>query len=203
MTKQSRVDRANSQGLNNVGVYDPWDPFVDQNGNGRWDDAEPQLAEQDWNGNGVWDGERFQDANGNGRYDGYGEGYDDRNLNGSIDRKTNFTNDEDTGEGLLDGDFAYDTGEPFIDSPDENGFYNGIWDEGEVWLDLPSGTSIGGGIRLQPTRNGQYDGPNGVVDEYELFCIPASLTYGMDPRLPVIYTWANILRTSPPVSRSG
>jgi outer membrane receptor protein involved in Fe transport len=186
------VDRANSQGQNNIGVYDSWDPYVDVNGNGRWDPAEPQLAEQDWNNNGVWDGERFQDANGNGRYDGFGEGYDDRNLSGSIDKKTNYTNDEDTGEGLLDGDFAYDTGEPFIDSPDADGYYNGVWDQGEVWLDLPSGTSIGGG-RLQPTRNGAYDGPNGLIDEYELFCIPANMVYGMDPRLPVIYTWANIL----------
>ncbi len=189
------VDRSNSQGENNPGVYDPWDPYVDQNGNGRWDDAEPQLAEQDWNGNGTWDGERFQDANDNGRYDGYGEGYDDRNSNGSIDKKTNFTDAEDTGEGLIDGDFAFDTGEPFIDSPDEDGMYNGVWDQGEVWLDLPSGVSVGG--RLQPTRNGQYDGPNGAADEYELFCIPASMAFGMDPRLPVIYTWANILEDFP------
>ncbi len=191
------VDRANSQGVNNPGVYDPWDPFVDLNGNGRWDDAEPQLAEQDWNGNGVWDGERFQDANRNGRYDGYGEGYDDRNMNGTIDKKTNFTNDEDTGEGLIDGDFAFDTGEPFIDSPDANGVYNGVWDQGEVWLDLPTSSSVGGGIRLQPTRNGQYDPPNNQFDDYELFCMPANLSFGMDPRLPVIYTWANILESFP------
>lgn len=190
------VDRANSQGLNNIGVYDSWDPYVDQNGNGRWDDAEPQLAEQDWNGNGTWDGERFQDSNGNGTYDGYGEGYDDRNTNGSIDKQTNFDNDDDdTGEGLLDGDYAFDTGEPFIDLPDEDGFYNGIWDAGEVWLDLPTGAT--GGIRLQPTRNGQYDGPNSIFDDYELFCYPADLGFGMDPRLPVVYTWANILESFP------
>ncbi|MCB9367350.1 MAG: TonB-dependent receptor [Calditrichaeota bacterium] len=184
------VDRPNSQGLNNPGVYDPWDPFVDLNGNGRWDDAEPQLAEQDWNGNGVWDGERFQDANGNGSYDGYGEGYDDRNGNGSIDRQSNFADEDDTGEGLLDGDYAWDTGEPFIDLPDEDGFYNGEWDEGEVWLDLPSSN---GNPFSAPTRNGRYDPPGNGFDEFELFCYPADLGYGMDPRLPVVYTWANIL----------
>ncbi|MBK6910360.1 MAG: TonB-dependent receptor [bacterium] len=189
------VDRANSQGLNNPGVYDSWDPFVDQNGNGRWDDAEPQLAEQDWNGNGTWDGERFQDANGNGRYDGFGEGYDDRNTDGKIDKKTNYATEEDTGEGLLDGDFVYDTGEPFIDSPDEDGVFNGEYDAGEVFLDLPTGATIGG--RLTPTRNGRYDGPNNLFDDYELFTIPASLTYGMDPRLPVVYTWANLLENFP------
>ncbi len=188
------VDRPNSQGVNNLGVYDSWDPYFDLNGNGRWDDAEPQLGEQDWNGNGVWDGEVFQDANGNGRYDGYGEGYDDRNGNGSIDRQTNFADNQDTGEGLLDGDFSWDTGEPFIDLPDENGFYNGIRDEGEVWLDLPTRN---GNPFSAPTRNGRYDGPGNGFDEFELFCYPANLSYGMDPRLPVIYTWANILEEFP------
>ncbi|MBK6764838.1 MAG: carboxypeptidase regulatory-like domain-containing protein [bacterium] len=217
------VDRPNGQGANNVGVYDSWDPYVDLNGNGRWDDAEPQLAEQDWNGNGQWDGERFQDADGDGMYDGYGEGYDDRGNdrwdsgeiftdrngngvydegepfvdqgNGRIDRQTNFENDDDRGEGLLDGDFVWDTGEPFIDLPDSTGYYNGEHDEGEVWLDLPSGAESG--IRLLPTRNGRYDGPNERIDEYELFCRPADVGFGMDPRLPVIYTWANILEYLP------
>jgi outer membrane receptor protein involved in Fe transport len=186
------VDRPNGAGVNNAGVWDPWDPFVDLNGNGRWDDSEPQLAEQDWNNNGEWDGERFQDANGNGRYDGFGEGYDDLNNNGAIDRQTNFEDEEDTGEGLVDGDFWFDTGEPFIDLPDTNGYYNGEHDPGEVWLDLPSSYSPAG-IRLAPTRDGVYNAPNFAFDEYELFTYPADLGFGMDPRTPVLYTWANLL----------
>ncbi|MBU0691653.1 TonB-dependent receptor [bacterium] len=192
------LDRANAQGVNNVGVWDSWDPYVDLNGNGRWDDAEPQLAEQDWNKNGLWDGEVFVDANGNGRYDGWGEGYDDRNLNGSIDHQDVFTDEEDTGEGAIDGDFYFDTGEPFIDQADVNGIYNGVWDAGEPWLDLPSGYAGNDfAPRQAPTRNGTYDGPNGAFDEYELFTMPAELGFGMDPRQPVIYTWANLLEEFP------
>jgi outer membrane receptor protein involved in Fe transport len=182
------TDRTNPvTGDNNVGVWDPWDPFTDLNHNGIWDDAEPQLPEQDWNQNGQWDGERFQDANGNGVYDGWGEGYDDLNLNGAIDHQNLFRDDEDTAEPFTDGDLAYDTGEPFTDLPDSlTGVYNGIWDPGEPWVDLP--TSYGNPYVL-PTLNNQYDGPNYIFDEYEFFCRPADLQYGMEPRNPVIYTW--------------
>jgi outer membrane receptor protein involved in Fe transport len=177
-------------GRNNVGVWDPWDPFTDLNGNGVWDPAEPQLPEQDWNHNGHWDGERFQDANYNGRYDGWGEGYDDMNKNGMIDHQDLFrsgTNTEDTPEPFVDGDFAWDTGEPFTDLPDSiTGEYNGIWDSGEPWVDLPTSYS---NPFVMPTLNNAYDGPNGIIDEYELFCRPANIEYGMDPRHPVIYTY--------------
>ena len=174
-------------GANNVGVWDPWDPFTDLNGNGVWDDAEPQLAEQDWNHNSQWDGERFQDSNNNGAYDGWGEGYDDLNGNGTIDHQNLFQADEDTPEPFMDGDLAWDTGEPFTDLPDSiTGEYNGIWDTGEPWVDLPTSYS---NPYVMPTLNNDYDGPNYLFDEYEFFCRPASVEFGMDPRHPVIYSW--------------
>jgi outer membrane receptor protein involved in Fe transport len=196
------LDRANSQGVNHLGVYDPWDPFVDLNHNGRWDPAEPQLAEQDWNHNGHWDGERFIDANGNGKWDGTSnaEGYDDKNSDGKLNKKELYLQTEDRAEPFVDGDRWFDTGEPFIDLPDTNGFYNGRWDPGEVFYDLPS--SFTGYFRTQvPTTNGVYDGPNGVFDEYELFTHPnwdisqgdtSFNYYGMNPHFPVIYTWEDI-----------
>ncbi|MCX6641011.1 MAG: TonB-dependent receptor [bacterium] len=192
------VDRINPDtGQNNIGVYDPWDDFTDLNGNGVWDPAEPQLSEQDWNNNGHWDGERFWDANQNGTYDGptdgsLAEGYYDQNLNGKIDKQMNFRDDQDTAEPFWDGDFYYDTGEPFIDSPDETGFYNGAWDVGEIFFDLPSSYTNPANFDFvyePPTLNGQYDRPNSYFDEYELFTKPASLEFGYDPSWPVIYTY--------------
>lgn len=189
------IDRASPEGINNLGVYDPWDPYSDLNGNGRWDPAEPQLAEQDWNRNGRWDGERFIDANNNGRYDGYGEGYDDKNRSGGMERRdlVNATN-EDRIEPFVDGDYWFDTGEPFQDLPDSSGFYNGLWDPGETWYDLPSSFQGPFLPRTTATTNGVYDGPNGAFDEYELFTYPASLEFGTDPRYPVLYTWEDIRR---------
>ena len=188
------IDRINPDtGENNVGQYDPWDDFTDLNGNGVWDGDEPQLPEQDWNQNGRWDGERYWDANGNLQYDGWGEGYYDANLNGEIDRKMCFQDDEDTAEPFWDGDFYYDTGEPFIDSPDEFGFYNGTYDPGEIFFDLPSSNTspFFGGTTIYgpPQLNGQYDGPNNYFDEYELFTYPATLQFGYDPTMPVVYTF--------------
>ncbi|MCA9782971.1 MAG: TonB-dependent receptor [Candidatus Cloacimonetes bacterium] len=188
--------------------FDPWDIYDDLNHNGRWDDAEPQTTEQDTNHNGIWDGERFQDVNGDGIWNGWsedfvdangngvwdpGEDYTDENGNGRFDMaegyddinadgRMNFRDvretNEDLGEPYLDGDFFWDTGEPFIDEADPiTGVYNGIWDAGEVWFDLPStygayATWIAGGRRNQqpqPTLNGIYDGPNNTFDEFELF----------------------------------
>jgi outer membrane receptor protein involved in Fe transport len=196
------LDRANSQGINNLGVYDSWDPYVDLNHNGRWDDAEPQLPEQDWNHNGHWDGERFIDANGNGRYDGWGEGYDDKNRNGQMDRlEVVDRTTEDyapldpfrRGEAFVDGDYWFDTGEPFHDLPDSNGFYNGVWDNGETFYDLPSSATANPYVRSPvPTTNGVYDGPNGVFDEYEMYTYPAALEFGMTPDYPVLYTWEDV-----------
>jgi outer membrane receptor protein involved in Fe transport len=121
---------------------------VDLNGNGRWDDAEPQTPEQDTNHNGRWDGERFQDVNGDGRWNGWhepftdlngngswdegepfedlngngvmdwAEGYDDINRDGRINFKDVRDDNEDLGEPFVDGDLFWDTGEPFIDQPD-------------------------------------------------------------------------------------
>jgi outer membrane receptor protein involved in Fe transport len=187
------IDRANPQGINNLGVWDPWDPYTDLNGNGRWDPAEPQLPEQDWNHNGQWDGERFVDANHNGRYDGWGEGYDDKNRNGTIDKRDLFDNTrESSGEPFVDGDYWFDTGEPFQDLPDSNGNYNGVWDPGEPFWDLPSSFTGPFTPRGVPTTNGVYDGPNGYFDEYELFTYPATLEFDMDPRYPVLYTLEDV-----------
>ncbi|MCX7834953.1 MAG: TonB-dependent receptor [bacterium] len=208
-------------GQNNLGVYDPWDPYTDLNRNGRWDGAEPQLPSQDWNRNGRWDGERYQDANGNGRFDPWepyedtngngiydlgepftdlngngvhddGEGYDDINFDGRMNRRELVSANQDTQEPFLDGDFFYDTGEPFIDQPDPvTGAYNGRWDIGEPFLDLPSSNfgfgMFEGGI---PTPNGIYDGPGNGADEYELFCRPATpAELRANPALPVIYSY--------------
>ncbi len=173
--------------------WDPGEHFVDLNGNGVWDGPEPQLPEQDWNGNGRWDGERFVDANENGIYDGAGEGYDDVNTNGQCDIKMLYDNaNEDVGEPYYDGDLWYDTGEPFVDElrfEDGEWKYNGQWDIGEQYWDLPSSyTPLFGNLGV-PTLNGQYDGPNNVFDEYELFTQPSGLRYGMDPRYPVEYRY--------------
>lgn len=180
--------------------WDLGEHFVDLNGNGIWDAPEYQLPEQDWNGNGLWDGERYVDANSNGQYDGYGEGYDDVNQNGRCDVEMLFDNEsEDTAEPYLDGDVWYDTGEPFIDEPqliDGQLFYNGVYDFGEVYWDLPSSYTQLFGVLGIPSLNGQYDPPNGAFDEYELFTRPNALAgnpeflqYGMDPSMPVSYSW--------------
>ena len=187
-------------GTNNVGQWDPWDPYTDLNGNGVWDAPEPQLPEQDWNGNGYWDGERFIDANGNGVWDynpdlAINEGYDDFNLNGKCDLQNLFNNEsEDWPEPFFDGDIWNDTGEPFFDSPTLDPstgeyYYNGVWDPGEIWIDLPSSYTFYGFPLGEPTLDGQYNGPNGMFDEYELFTYFADMEYGMDPSMPILYTW--------------
>ena len=186
---------------------DGWQAY-DMNANGRWDDAEPQTPEQDTNHNGRWDGERFQDVNRDGHWNGWHETFTDGNGNGAWDEGETFTDgngngvydsaegyddingdgrmnfkdvrddDEDLGEPYLDGDFYWDTGEPFIDQPDAvSGSYNGVWDPGEIYYDLPS-TENGYAFWLaagaagpppEPGLNGHYDGPNWIFDEYELF----------------------------------
>ena len=187
------TDRPNAQGINNIGVWDPWDPYIDLNGNGRWDGPEPQLPEQDWNHNGQWDGERFVDANSNSRYDGWGEGYDDKNRDGNINKRDLYNNDNEyQGEPFVDGDYWFDTGEPFQDLPDSNGNYNGVWDPGEPFWDLPSSYTGPFTPRGTPTTNGVYDSPNGFFDEYELFTYPASLEFNMDPRYTVLYTLEDV-----------
>ncbi len=183
--------------LNNNGRWDdaePQTPEQDINHNGRWDGERFQDVNGDgiWNGwseaftddngNGVWDeGEDYTDENGNGRWD-MAEGYDDINLDGRINFRDVRDTNEDLGEPYLDGDLYFDTGEPFIDEPDPvTGVYNGIWDQGEIWFDLPStyggyqtwiqngGLQTPGATPPQATLNGQYDGPNNIFDEFELF----------------------------------
>lgn len=168
--------------------------FVDANDNGQYDAWEPW---QDLNGNYLWDsGEPFTDVNGNGKFD-YSEGFDDKNQNGKIDKRNLQAriDNPDTDEPFIDGDFWWDTGEPFIDEPNPvTGEYNGKWDKGEIWFDLPSSalSSVGAGfyfIGTERTLNGQYDGPNYFFDEYELFTQPAGWGYGNDPSRPVLYTY--------------
>ncbi|MBS1723095.1 MAG: hypothetical protein JSS66_09110 [Armatimonadetes bacterium] len=58
------------------------EPFIDQNGNGKWDGAEPYT---DTNKNGKWDpGEPYTDVDGNGSYSP-AEVYQDANGNGIYD----------------------------------------------------------------------------------------------------------------------
>ncbi len=164
---------------NGNGAYDPWEPWEDLNSNFRWDDGEPYF-----------------DTNGNGKFD-YSEGYDDKNANGMIDRRDlqERITSPDEGEPFLDGDYWWDTGEPFIDEPDPvTGQYNGMWNIGEIWFDLPSSSSqvTGAGLyRLgtDPTLNGRYDAPNGLFDEYELFTHYADWNSNSDRSRPIIYTF--------------
>lgn len=198
--------------INGNGTWDPAEPQMaeqDINGNGRWDGERFQDANGDgtferWepftdlNGNFVWDpGEPFTDLNGNGVQDD-GEGYDDSNMNGYLDQRdlvNNGDSTEETAEPFWDGDLWHDTGEPFIDRPDENGHYNGVYDPGEKFWDLPSSgsglTLNGGNITIignqaygTPTLNGQYDPPNGLFDEYELFT-----NWTGDQQMPVSYSY--------------
>jgi hypothetical protein len=85
------------------------------------------------------------------------------------------------------GDLWHDTGEPFIDVPDSSGTYDGLWNEGEIYFDLPSSFWSPFYPRGVLTRNGMYDGPNGYFDEYELFCQSANIEQGDDPSMPVLY----------------
>ncbi len=201
--------------LNGNGRWDASEPQLpehDWNGNGKWDGERFQDANGDgkydawepWNdlnGNYLYDrGEPFTDKNGNGVFD-YGEGYDDLNVNGQVDRRdlqARTTNNDDP-EPFIDGDYWWDTGEPFIDEPDPiTGLYNGGWDPGEIWFELPSsagattGPNIGSGlyyIGTDRTLNGKYDGPNFLFDEYELFTHPADWNFNSDRTRPVIYNF--------------
>lgn len=165
---------------NRDGDYNPWEPWTDVNGNFRWDEGEPYF-----------------DTNGNGRFD-YSEGYDDKNDNGRIDKRDlrRTGNDIiDFDEPYIDGDYYFDTGEPFIDEPDPiTGEYNGRWDDGEIWFDLPSSANqqTGAGVwRLgsEMTLNGEYDGPNEMFDEYELFTYPANWSFNSDRSRPILFTF--------------
>ncbi len=207
--------------VNGNGRWDPAEPQLaeqDWNGNGRWDgerfiDAnmngmyDPWEAWDDLNNNFLYDiGEPFTDQNGNGKFD-YSEGYDDKNVNGFVDRRElaqRSTADPfvDTFEPFIDGDFYWDTGEPFIDEPDPiTGEYNGHWDRGEIWFDLPSSFNLqtGAGVwnlGTDMTLNGRYDPPNNFFDEYELFTKPADWSFSSDRSRPVIYTYVESARGS-------
>lgn len=213
--------------VNGNGRWDPAEPQLpeqDWNGNGFWDgerfiDANgdgqynPWESWQDLNGNYLWDpGEPFIDVNGNGVFD-CSEGYDDMNRNGAVDRRDLALRSNSTGgfiddeEPFIDGDYWWNTGEPFIDEPDPiSGQYNGVWDPGEIWFDLSSSasTETGGGVWFvgtEMTLNGRYDGPNffgglPVFDEYELFTRPADWNFNSDRSRPITYTFNEDMRGS-------
>ncbi len=198
INNNGRWDGERFQDANGNGVFDRWEPFEDTlipDGQWTWFDD---------NTNGIVDaGDRFEpftDLNGNGRQDD-GEGYDDQNLNGRIDRRDlvdNTDTAEDTPEPFWDGDLWNDTGEPFTDLRDPiTGEYNGVWDPGELFTDLPSSGVLnmfgggfdelingGNGALPYPTLNGHYDAPDGLFNEYELFTYPSG-----DPQNPVGYTY--------------
>ena len=78
------------------GHWDPREPFVDQNGNGQWDDGEP-YEDKAWP-NGRWDeAEPWEDKNGNGKWD-EGEGFTDVNGDGSWNDKEEFTDSNGNGQ---------------------------------------------------------------------------------------------------------
>ncbi|MBM3325814.1 MAG: TonB-dependent receptor [Calditrichaeota bacterium] len=164
---------------NGNGKFDPWEPYTDLNNDYRWNPGEP-----------------FEDKNGNGVQDD-GEGYDDKNRNGKIDKRdlVSRVGNPDYNEPFIDGDFWWDTGEPFIDEPDPiTGLYNGKWDRGEIWFDLPSSANQQTGAGLwfvgrDMTLNGKYDGPNFLFDEYELFTRPVDWNYNSDRSRPIWYAW--------------
>ncbi len=133
--------------FNGNGAYDPdsGEPFVDVNGNGRWDLGDPLLY--DSNDNGTWDESRRNPIN-QDRPEPYvdgdhslGEPFTDVNNNGVWDAS-------------LPG---YDFGEPFEDVS-TNSRYDGPNDS---WLP---------GIPYQDLNgNGVYDYPNYIFDVGEPF----------------------------------
>ncbi len=113
--------------LNNNGLYDPGEPFIDQ-GNGFWDIGEPFT---DSNNNGFYDsGEPYTDLNGDGYWTGTEHLYD---INGDCR-----WNDAETWTDL-NNDGVWTPKEPLF-----NEYINfGVWDPHEPYEDL--------------NGNGQYD----------------------------------------------
>ncbi|MFV2065976.1 MAG: hypothetical protein ACC645_03280, partial [Pirellulales bacterium] len=191
---------------NGDGLLAPIDGFIDLDGNTRYDDGIDQLIDVDGDqlpstdlffdldrsgaysagswyqdvGNGIHDpGEDFQDI-GNGRYDGpepftdsdgsgvhdAGEPYTDINQNGQYDAGEQITD-------LLGGrNGLYDEGEAFVDLGD--GIYNPpepfedlngnrVWDTGEDFTDLDGDQQYDAGEPFVDLGNGVYDGPNSVA----------------------------------------
>ena len=155
------------------GRYDKGEDFTDL-GNGVWDEGEKFVDV----GNGVYDkGEKFTDLK-NGIYD-KPEKYKDKNKNNRWDEGEKYSDANENGR--------YDSGDIFFDKND-NGKYdkdkeqyvdivgNGIWDEGEEFIDIGDGvynegeafTDLGNGVW---DENEDYidDGKNGVYDKGEKF----------------------------------
>ncbi|NQU67984.1 MAG: hypothetical protein HQ510_08590 [Candidatus Marinimicrobia bacterium] len=143
--------------LNNNGLYDTGEPFVDQ-GNGLWELGEPFM---DSNNNGFFDaGETYEDMNGDGYWE-LGEPFMDSNNNGFFDAGETY--EDMNGDGYwtgterlydLNGDCMWNDAETYEDldnngewTPPEtlsNQYINySIWDPAEPYEDL--------------NDNGQYD----------------------------------------------
>ena len=93
---------------NGNGVWNGYEDWLDEDGDGVFDPGNFVAATDDLNGNCAWDGE---------------EPYTDRNLNGVWDQAEPYVD--------ANGDGVYTPPEPLID---ENG--NGVWDDGETFTDL-------------------------------------------------------------------
>jgi len=152
----------------NNGQYDSGEPFIDTVGNGIYDTGERYV---DVDGDGVFShGDTFTDSDGDGQYDpgeeftdrgngqyDVGEEFQDLNGNGVWDPATAGRSDgwgrwtpgtdeepyEDVGNGV------YDVGEAFVD-------LNGVYDEGETYLDdrnthYDYGTTASGDITGMPS----------------------------------------------------
>ncbi len=126
--------------LNGNDEMDGSEPFDDLNGNGIWDLAEPF---DDLNDNGIRDeGESFFDFDGDGVYD-VGEPFSDDNNNGVYDDVEPF--DDLNGNGIWDlGEDYDDWGLDGVNSTDDYGEGNGIWDQ-EIYIDYDAD-----GIRNSP-----------------------------------------------------
>jgi len=126
--------------------WDYGEQFIDQNGNGIWDDGE----DFDDSFNGVWDeGEYFIDSIGNGVYD-LGENYRDCGPDGLCEGDAGYYEYDDDGNiidipGLDEGEsnMMWDEGEVFFDSG------NGVYDEGESFTDELNNTYDAGSCNGQ------------------------------------------------------
>jgi carboxyl-terminal processing protease len=152
------------------GIYNPPEPFVDTNENGRWDEDEDLL---DLNRNGVWDdGEPFEDLNGDGLRQPNERFRDTARENGIHDRDEPFQDRDangrwDAGErfGDLNRNRRYDRGEPFVDV---NG--NGKHDFAAVKITigkyfLPDGRSL---LRERRTVDGEERWVGGIEPDVRI-----------------------------------
>ena len=128
--------------------------------NGHDDDGDGLIDEDYWYADGIDNQEPYNDICGEGDFAGTdnwysctdGFDYNDANQNG-----------------------IHDGPEPFFDTPDENGYLNGVWDEGEWFQDL-QGQGYTSGVYdygeehfdtfTDWDSDNAWDTFNGAIDEY-------------------------------------